>query len=238
MKANYIALAIVTIIAFSLKNIYGEEGVPGSPVKLQCRTEDGEGISRANWRGSDGIMVAQEQVGVNGLNAFNYVPGPYKDMYEVTVSGDTSTFTVKKAGPQSLCFTCVLLTASGKEETYQRCIEIKTEGITYVLEKHENETKITCFVGSKHGNPRWRVTGIVTGGVMSYERPQGFTQNVADYRYTSIKVNESVIGHVETPYCRYWLNDTHAREFPVRYVGKESGKEYLVTEYKDVYGRW
>ncbi|AYO90128.1 hypothetical protein FPV016 [Fowlpox virus] len=238
MKMNYMVIAIAIIISFILKNIYGEEDVPDSPVKLQCRTKDGDEISRATWRGDDNIMVAQEQVGGYGLNAFNYVPGPYKDMYEVTVSGSTSTFTVKKPYPQSLCFTCVLRTASGKEETYQRCTEIQKEDITYVVEKHRNETTITCFVGSKHGDPRWRVTGIVTGGVMSYEIPRGFTQNVEYYRYTSIKVNESVVGHVETPYCRYWINNTHAREFPVHYVGKEQGKEYIVTEYKDVYGRW
>ncbi|ARF02641.1 SWPV1-024 [Shearwaterpox virus] len=190
----------------------------------------GSKIISVKWKNSDGFSLADMKDNKTNI--------PRSDKYELEVTDKNSTLIIKKVDIKSQgCYTCEITGDNGAETSCKKCLYVNTH-VLYVWGGTESSSMLTCFVGSKDRKaPSWRVRGIVTTGSLPYGLPVGYNRGVDGYSYSMITIN-NVTDAVRIPYCRYWLNHTHAREYPVDFSKHPQGIENELTNFKVVYGRW
>uniref|UniRef100_A0AAT9UQ95 Ig-like domain-containing protein n=1 Tax=Apapanepox virus TaxID=3049969 RepID=A0AAT9UQ95_9POXV len=200
-------------------------------VSLTCLFPSAKNIVSHMWKNSAGFSLAS--VANNSTNINRH------DKYALSYTGNSSTLTMKKVEVKNQgCYTCEAKDDENQSHTCEKCLYVTTQ-VLYVWEEINNKTKVTCLVGSKNSKaPSFRVTGIVTtGSPSSGGLPRGFNRDSDGYYYNSIVISNSTDA-VKTPYCRYWINDTHAREYKIELGKDPQNVENELTDFKVVYGRW
>ncbi|QRM15308.1 Ig-like domain putative IFN-gamma binding protein [Mudlarkpox virus] len=200
-------------------------------VSLTCLFPSAKNIVSHMWKNSAGFSLASVDNNSNTINR--------RDKYALSYTGNSSTLTIKKVEVKNQgCYTCEAKDDEDQSHKCEKCLYVTTQ-VLYIWEEINNKTKVTCLIGSKNSKaPSFRVIGIVTtGSPSSGSMPKGYTRGTDGYEYSTITIANST-DSVETPYCRYWLNDTHAREYPVNFKKDLQNTEHVLTNFKVVYGRW
>ncbi|QGM48658.1 MPPV-034 Ig-like domain putative IFN-gamma binding protein [Magpiepox virus 2] len=200
-------------------------------VSLTCLFPSAKNIVSHMWKDSDGFSLASVANNSTTINR--------RDKYALSYTGNSSTLTIKKVEVKNQnCYTCEAKDDEDQSHTCKKCLYVTTQ-VLYVWEEINNKTKVTCLIGSKKSKvPSFRVTGIVTtGSPYSSGLPKGFNRNSDGYYYNTIVISNSTDA-VKTPYCRYWINDTHAREYKIKLGKDPQNVENELTDFKVVYGRW
>ncbi|AYP74279.1 hypothetical protein [Fowlpox virus] len=242
MKTSYILVVMVAILLITRTMQWGydeDEKVDETTADVKASvderaslicTSNGKPITSVTWKNTDGFSLAEMKDNKTNI--------PRRDKYELKTTSNYSEFTIKSIEVKNQgCYTCEIVGEDGSETTCKKCLYVNTH-VSYVWYNVENSSVITCFVGSKqHKQPSWRVSGIVITGSTPYSMPKGYTRGTDDYGYSMITITNTT-DSVEKPYCRYWLNDTHSREYPVDFKKDLQDTEHILTNFKVVYGRW
>ncbi|QRI42749.1 Ig-like domain putative IFN-gamma binding protein [Cheloniid poxvirus 1] len=201
-------------------------------VSLTCLFPSAKNIvSHMTWKNSDGFSLAEMKDNKTNI--------PRSDKYELETTSNYSQFIIKSVEIKNQgCYTCKIKDDEDQSHKCEKCLYVTTQ-VLYIWEEINNKTKVTCLIGSKNSKaPSFRVIGIVTtGSPSSGGLPKGFNRDSEGYYYNSIVISNSTDA-VKTPYCRYWINDTHAREYKIELGKDPKNVENELTDFKVVYGRW